>query len=199
MSAISVHRIVERQAADRGEQIAIAGPECTLTYRELNQRANGVARDLIVRGLRRGSHAVVRIQRGPHLAVVLLAILKAGASYMWVEEDADGRWPYGVSLVDGGDPMPVVLDAASIADAPARPAPNLPIVTRPEDIACLLPQRNRLPGVLIPHATITSLQAHPVPARSTWSGDAGALDLWLSLMAGATVTIDAAASRVAAA
>jgi hypothetical protein len=53
--------------------------------------------------------------------------------------------------------------------------------------------------VLVPHATIASLYTHSVPRHLSWSDDAGALDLWLPLMAGATVSIDAAPVQVAAA
>ena len=81
----------------------------------------------------------------------------------------------------------------------SRSAPNLPIVTRPDDLACVLPQRNGLPGVLVPHATITALQSHPFPDRPLWSGEVAALDLWLPLMAGGTVTVASAAPQTAAA
>jgi non-ribosomal peptide synthetase component F len=193
MSASGVHRIIEGHAACRGEQVAIASPDCSLSYRELNQRANAVARFYIARGLRRGSSVVVRMNRGPHAAIVLLAILKAGASYMWIDGDV-GQWPDGVSRLDGA---PLPIDEAPLVTAPPKPAPNLPILTRPEDVACVLPQRNGLPGVLVPHATIASLQSHPVPEQAAWQGEAGAMDLWLPLMAGATVAVHAAAAAAA--
>ena len=88
---------------------------------------------------------------------------------------------------------------AALLDVIARPAPNLPIVTRPDDLACVLPQHNGLPGVLVPHATITALQSHPFPDRAVWSGDAGALDVWLPLMAGGTVIVGAPSPQTAAA
>jgi hypothetical protein len=92
-----------------------------------------------------------------------------------------------------------VIERAAILDVSGRPAPNLPIVTRPDDLACVLPQHNGLPGVLVPHATITALQSHPLPDRAAWSGDVAALDLWLPLMAGGTVIIGAAKPQIAAA
>jgi hypothetical protein len=199
MTALSVNRIIERQSATGGDRIAIEEGDLTLTYRELNQRANAVARELISRGLRRGSDVVTRMQRGPELAMVLLAILKAGAAYTWMDvQDADRRWPYGVSFAKDGVPRAMPIDIGTLM-VPSRHVPNLPIVTRGDDIACVLRQPNGLPGVLVPHATIASLQAHPIPERAPWSDDAAALDLWLPLMAGATVTLAAAPTRVAAA
>lgn len=199
MTALGVHRIIERQSAVGGDRVAIETEDLALTYRELNQRANGVARTLISRGLRRSSHVVVRMERSPELAIALLAVLKAGAAYTWIDASkADGRWPYGLSLIDNGVPRPILVDLHVLMTA-SRPASNLPIVTRPSDIACALPQANGLPAVLVPHASIAGLSGRPIPGRSAWSGDAGALDLWLPLMAGALVTVDAAPAQVAAA
>ena len=203
MSALGVHRIIERQSAVAGDRVAIECNDASVTYRELNQRANAVARDLISRGLRRGAHAVVRMERSPELAVALLAILKAGAAYTWVDAARpDGRWPYGMSLLENGVARPILVDT-SLLMAASRPAPNLPIITRAEDTACVLPEADGRAAVLVPHATIARLHGQPAsePAleRAAWSGDATALDLWLPLMAGAIVSVDAAPAHVAAA
>ena len=70
--------------------------------------------------------------------------------------------------------------------------------TRGSDIACVLPERSGQPGLLVPHATITALQSHPVPDPVRWSAEPAALDLWLALMAGSTVTLLATSSIAAA-
>jgi hypothetical protein len=189
---LGVHRVVEAHAASRGSEVAFFDGDGVLTYRELNQRANAVARYLIDRGLRRGSRAVVKMERGPELAVTLLAVLKAGAAYTWLDLDERDMWPVGISLVRDidGEHLAVVVTVGDAMQASSRPAPNLPILTRGHDIACVLPQRNGLPGVLVPHATIVALQSHPVPTGGAgWSSEPGALDLWIPLMAGAPVVV----------
>lgn len=192
MSALGVHRVIERQAVGRGDQIAIIGAGSRLTFRELNQRANVVARHLMACGLRRGSRVIANMERSPQLAVVLLAVLKAGAAYVWIEGAGEGRWPEGVSISrwsSGMDRTLIVIDRASLVRVPSRPTPNLPIVTRSSDIACVLPQRNGLPAVLVPHAAITALQSQTMLDPARWAGEAAALDLWVPLMAGGTVTV----------
>lgn len=187
-----VHRIVESHAATRGNEIALVGREGTLTYRELNQRANGLARHLIAKGLRRGSRAVVKMERCPDLAVVLLAVLKAGGAYTWLDCWEEGGWPGGISLVqavEGHEERHLFVDIRAALEASARPAPNLPILTRAADIACVLHQGNGLPAVMIPHSTITGLQSHPTEETAPWSVDLGALDMWLPLMAGDAITL----------
>lgn len=199
MTALSVNRVIERQSAIGGDRTAIEGGAGSLTYRELNRRANAVARHLISRGVRRGADVVVRMERGPDLAIVLLAVLKAGAAYTWIDvSEANGRWPYGVSVIENGVPRAIPIEMKLLTNS-SRHVPNLPIVIRGEDVACVLRQANGLPDVLVPHAALARLQAHPVPDRSSWSGDAAALDLWRPLMAGATVTVDAAPAHAVAA
>ena len=198
---LGVHRIVEAHAATRGSGVAFLGSEGVLTYRELNQRANAVARYLIDRGLRRGSRAVVKMERGPELVVTLLAVLKAGAAYTWLDLDERDMWPVGISLVRdiaGEHLAHVVVTVGDAMQASSRPAPNLPILTRGHDIACVMPQRNGLPGALVPHATIVALQSPRVRTDAGSSSEPDALDLWIPLMAGAPVVLTNPAEEAAA-
>lgn len=199
---LGVHRIVEAQAAVRGNQVALIGPDGVITYRELNLRANALARFLIDQGLRRGSRAVVKMEGVPELAVALLAVLKAGAAYTSLALDGKDIWPIGISIVrdNDDDGAHVVVSVGEAIQASARSAPNLPILTRGHDIACVMPEDNGLPGVLVPHSTITALQSHSRRAASgcSWSPDPGALDLWVPLMAGTSVMLAAAAEAAAA-
>jgi hypothetical protein len=92
---------------------------------------------------------------------------------------------------------PLLIEPATLCSNP-RPTPNLPILTRAGDIACALPQPDGRPGVLVPHATIAAMQDHRTSSFSTWAGDATAIDLWVPLMRGATVSVGAPAIAVAA-
>jgi len=98
---MAVHRIIEANAANRGDAAAIADAHITLSYRELNQRANAVARHLIANGFRRGAVATVNLPPSAETAIVLLGILKAGGTYVLIDaESSDGSWPAGVSFAD---------------------------------------------------------------------------------------------------
>ena len=197
---LGVHRIVEGHAAARGGEVALIGNDRVWTFRELNQRANALARHLIDRGLRRGSRGIIKMERGPELAMALLAVLKAGAAYTWFDLGDDTRWPDGISIVtdqDGHACAQAFVSARQVIEASSRPAPNLPILTRAHDIACVMPQADGS-GTLVPHATIAALQSHPVPRASYWSSSAAALDLWVPLMAGSPVMLTATAEAAAA-
>ena len=194
---LGVHRIVEAHAAVRGSEVAVIGTDGVLTFSELNRRANGLARHLIERGLRRGARAVVKMESGPDLALVLLAVLKAGAAYMLVELD-ESMWPTGISIPRGEEPRALItLDEALAASL--RSAPNLPILTRDHDVACVVPPREGHSELLVPHATIAALQSRLRAGAVSWPSESGLLDMWIPLMAGAAVMLTDARSGAAAA
>lgn len=209
MTTSAVHRHVEQQAARRPDVIAIRDGGGAITYSDLNHRANRLARQLINSGLTRGSVATVTMERCADLAVVLLAILKAGASYCWMAphetavENSGDRFPTGLAIRrsgrHGGEDEYLALDLRrALADCSSQAAPNLPILTRGSEIACVLPDGSQAPHVLVPHETIARLPAPPAPRAVRWSDDPGAFDLWLALMSGATLTLDQAPSTAAA-
>lgn len=204
MVSAVIHRIVEHQAATRPEAVAIVDRETTLTYRELNQRANRVARRLAESGLRRGALALVRMDRSAELAVVLLAVLKAGAAYAWAERGAsqDEELSPGFCIASPGAGearyRAVDLTRALVA-AGAQPAPNLPVLVRGSDVACVLGDCHGAPHVLVPHASIAALSSRAPIRRGAWASAAGAFDLWLGLVAGATLTVGAPSESTAAA
>jgi non-ribosomal peptide synthetase component F len=200
----SIHRVIELHAATRGDLVAIAGPNRDCSYRELNYGANALARHLMASGFRRGRHARVTMPRGIDLATALLAILKAGGSYSWSDPERDqdcigSSEPHGVSIetgVDGAETRYLYLDVRRLLAERVSSCPNLPIVTRHTDIACVLHQSGAA-AVMVPHATITALRARAVTHPTRWTGEPGAFALWMALMAGTTALLDASAEASA--
>jgi non-ribosomal peptide synthetase component E (peptide arylation enzyme) len=212
----AVHRLVEQQAARRPDVVAVAdgGRDGggTLTYRELNGRANTRARRLKESGLARGALAYVRLPRSADLAVVLLAVLKAGAAYVWVEPGShdDIDTPSAFCVADrparaNGDAATedryTAIDISqALAECAGHPSANLPVLTRGSDVACVLPDAQGRPHVLVPHETIAALPQPSSPhASEPHVTAAGALDLWVGLMSGATLTLGVDNSSTAAA
>jgi non-ribosomal peptide synthetase component F len=199
---MAVHRIIEANAAQHGDLPAITGAGITLSYRELNHRANAMARHLLAQGFRRGDVATVCLPYDVETAVVLLGVLKAGGSYVLMNPaTAAAEWPRGISFaekVDGDEIRYRVVDIAPALERAPQSSANLPIVSRGTDLACVIADSNGEPLVLVPHATIMSLHRGSAPRFAEWSGEAGALDLWAALMNGATVTLTDAAFRSAA-
>jgi len=199
---MAVHRIIEENASRFGDLPAISDQQVTLSYRELNLRANVVARHLIAHGFHRGGVATVCLPRAAQTAIVLLGILKAGGTYVLIDSDFDDhQWPRGVSFAEKNEGHEVRFRTVDIAPALQRTpqsTANLPIVSRESDLACVIPDRDGSPLMLVPHATIMSLQRRAASPLAEWSGEAGALDLWAGLMNGATVMLSDPELRSAA-
>ncbi|TCP59426.1 amino acid adenylation domain-containing protein [Tumebacillus sp. BK434] len=82
-----VHQWFERQTAATPDAAALIFGEDSLTYRELNEQANRLARRLQKRGVAPGQLVGLSLERSFELVIGMLAILKAGAAY--VPFDAD--------------------------------------------------------------------------------------------------------------
>ena len=82
-----VHRLIERQAARTPDAVAVESAGEALTYRQLNGRANRLAREL--RGLGVGPETLVGIglTRSHDLTVALLGTLKAGGAFVPLDPD----------------------------------------------------------------------------------------------------------------
>jgi amino acid adenylation domain-containing protein/FkbM family methyltransferase len=80
-----IHQLVEEQAARQPDAPALTVDEHTLTYAELNGRANQVARCLHALGFEIEAPVGVCLKHSPELVVALLAILKAGAAYVLLD------------------------------------------------------------------------------------------------------------------
>ncbi len=77
-----LHQLFEAQV-DRGpERVALRAGATTLSYAELDQRANRLARALRERGACRGQRVGLCIDRGADMVVAVLGILKSGAAYV---------------------------------------------------------------------------------------------------------------------
>ncbi len=77
-----VHVLVERQAASTPEATALVCGDESLTYRELDARANRVAEHLVSLGVGPDSLVGLNLKRSCDLVVGALAILKAGGAYV---------------------------------------------------------------------------------------------------------------------
>ncbi|MDI5962224.1 non-ribosomal peptide synthetase [Streptantibioticus silvisoli] len=79
----TVHQLVEASARRHPDAVAVTRGAETLTYRQVNERANRLAHHLRSRhGAGPGTLVAVLLDRGPDLICALLGILKAGAAYV---------------------------------------------------------------------------------------------------------------------
>ncbi|MFJ1618471.1 amino acid adenylation domain-containing protein [Streptomyces sp. NPDC088251] len=77
--------LFEEQVERRPEAPAVRAVDMSLTYGELNRRANQLAHLLKELGVGPGSAVGLAMERGAQLAVAVLGVLKAGGTYVPVE------------------------------------------------------------------------------------------------------------------
>ncbi|NJN67597.1 MAG: amino acid adenylation domain-containing protein [Chloroflexaceae bacterium] len=79
---LTVHQLFERQAAQRPDAPAVSFAGQQLTYGELNERANRLAHYLRTLGVGPERFVAICLERSADLIVGILAILKAGGTYV---------------------------------------------------------------------------------------------------------------------
>src|SRR6185369_6340896 len=77
-----VPQLFEQQVTRTPEAVALTCADETLTYRELNERANRLAHYLLRQGVGTESLVGILLERTPEMMISLLAILKTGAAYL---------------------------------------------------------------------------------------------------------------------
>ncbi|MCF5434524.1 amino acid adenylation domain-containing protein, partial [Pseudomonas syringae] len=77
-----IHQLFEEQAAQQPDALAVVDDAASLTYGELNARANRLAHYLIGLGIQPDDRVAICAQRSLEMVVGLLGILKAGGAYV---------------------------------------------------------------------------------------------------------------------
>ena len=184
-----LHALFEAQVDRAPSAPAVRYDERELSYRELDRRANQVARALRRRGVKRGALVGLCLERSLDLVVGLMAILKAGGAYLPLDPTypserlsfmvQDAR-PAVVVTHDAhapllGDASLLRLDADAEAIA-AEPTERLESGATPEDLAYVLftsGSTGRPKGTMVTHRNVARLFA----ATQTWYGF-GPSDVW---------------------
>ncbi|MED1146290.1 non-ribosomal peptide synthetase [Bacillus paralicheniformis] len=81
----TIQSMFERQAAQFPDEKAIHYEGQSITYKELNEMANKLARLLRKRDVKRQEPVAIMVERSPALAAGVLGILKAGAAFVPID------------------------------------------------------------------------------------------------------------------
>src|SRR6516162_6265462 len=82
---VPIHQRVARRAASSPDSVAVRCDGTSLSYAELNRRANQLARRLQAVGAGRDRLVAIGMERSIDMVVGLLAILKSGAAYLPID------------------------------------------------------------------------------------------------------------------
>ncbi|MFF1275897.1 amino acid adenylation domain-containing protein, partial [Streptomyces marokkonensis] len=162
-------------AAARPDAVAVCHERTRLTYGELDRRADRLAHALRALGVAGSDRVGVCLDRSAELIVALLAVLKAGATYVPMDPAyPEDRLAYttedaGLTTVltdragfPGGGAVRVLSPAELEEHAPERCDGPPPSQTGPADPAYVIytsGSTGRPKGVVVPHGNVLSLMA----------------------------------------
>ncbi|WP_394849182.1 amino acid adenylation domain-containing protein [Pendulispora brunnea] len=165
-----LHQLVEEQAARTPEAVALRFQDRELTYRDLNARANQLARSLRTRRVGPETRVGIRMARSEALVVALLAVLKAGGAYV----PLDPSYPEArvrAMLEDSGAKLVLTESDVHLDAIDQASQENLPCETTAGSLAYLIftsGSTGRPKGVAIEHRSAVARMAW---ARTRFSQD----------------------------
>ncbi|MFI2215221.1 amino acid adenylation domain-containing protein, partial [Streptomyces sp. NPDC020141] len=207
----------DRLAAAPGVAAVRSGAD-VLSYGELDERSNRLARVLIEAGVGRERVVGLCLPRGVEMVVALLAVWKAGGAYVPLDPEypAD-RLAYMVAdsgavlVLTSADTEPAGIDVPvlRLEDAQETSADPLGTVTSPEQLAYVIytsGSTGRPKGVAVAHGGVANLAHAMRPALgvvegvvalqfASFSFDAAVLDVAVTLAAGGTLAVASSEER----
>jgi|GEM_PF-2498874 len=110
---VAPHERILQRGASFPERTAVIATDATLTYAELNRRANQLGQWLVRQGLEPGSLVAVCLERTSQLIWSLLGVWRAGLAYV----PLDPKYPKArVQMILEDSQAPVVLTSRELAE-----------------------------------------------------------------------------------
>jgi len=81
----TLHELFERQVAQRPDAVALTCDGVSLTYAQVNARANRIAHRLIEYGVKPETLVGLCLDRTNEIVIAILAILKSGGAYLPID------------------------------------------------------------------------------------------------------------------
>ncbi|MFF2149262.1 amino acid adenylation domain-containing protein, partial [Kitasatospora sp. NPDC058190] len=196
----AVPELFARQVRATPDAVAVVAGGTELTYRELDLRANRLARALIRQGVRPETPVAVMLDRSAELVVAILAIIKAGGAYV----PLDSRFPSSrIDLILQETAAALVLtEEVLTALIQAEPdSSDVEVPCDPRQLAYIMytsGSTGRPKGVAVTHRDVVGLALTPewrgggherVLMHSPTAFDLSTYELWVPLLSGGRVVV----------
>ena len=150
----TLQQLLEEQVDKTPDNIAVVFENQTLTYRELNERSNRLARVLREKGVQKNCLVALILKRSPEMIISIVAVLKAGGAYLPIDPEYPKDRVIGI-LNDSGTSL-VLTQSNVINELPYTTMLNIDELKEEQVKKCVTATR----------AQITDLDNHPYPDRS---------------------------------
>jgi len=212
----NVVQVFEETAAHHASSIAVAGGGVSLTYQELNERANALANFLREQGVGQDTRVGLCADRTPDMVVGVLAVLKAGGAYVPI----DPAYPQDrISYMIEDSGIQLLLTQSHLTDRLPQNTPrflldsefaqlaefatdNLELPIRADDLVYVIytsGSTGRPKGVLITHGGLINYltwamdtyakQGHGAPVHSSLAFDLTVTSMYVPLLSGKRVAL----------
>ncbi len=217
----TIHELFEAQAHRTPEAMAVISEDRALTYRELNERANQLARALRKLGVTADLPVGLCLERSPELIVGILGILKAGGCYV----PLDPKYPADrlAFMIEDANLSLIVTQQSLVRSLASHPVKlmcldsdwqtvaqqqgaDLNIEASPQQLAYIIytsGSTGRPKGVMVEHRSVVNhnlhcveqFRLHPgdrVLQFATINFDTAVEEIFPTLLAGATLVLRSA-------
>ena len=207
-----IHQLFEEQAQKTPNHIALIFEDQKITYQELNERSNFLARMLREKGVTRESIVAICVHRSIEMMVGILAILKAGGAYLPLEPNyPDNRIQ---QILESSKALMILSDdsthsrvchgtAMNIHSFKNQRVTNLNGVNQPGDLAYVIYTSGTTgepKGVMIEHTSVVNFiyavskimnfsEGVRVLSSTTLCFDIFVFEVFTSLLKGATLVL----------
>ncbi|PWK11299.1 non-ribosomal peptide synthetase [Tumebacillus permanentifrigoris] len=212
----NVVQAFEKQAILHADEVAVVGGDVRLTYQELNERANRLARFLREQGVDTDTRVGLLVDRTPEMVVAVLGVLKAGGAYVPI----DPAYPVErISYMVEDSGVKLLLTQSDLAERlPAQaprflldtefdrltdfPKQNLEYRIGADDLVYVIytsGSTGRPKGVLITHGGLMNYltwametyaqQGHGAPVHSSLAFDLTVTSMYVPLLSGKRVVL----------
>ena len=159
---VTLTDLIEAQMRDTPDAVAVEYGDTQVSYAELDRRSAALAGALVAQGAGPGRVVAVAMERSEHLAVALVAVLRAGAAYVPLDPDQPEARREALIARTGAVAL-LGKGGWSPEDWPSKPPTRPPHISlpraRPDDLAYILftsGSTGEPKGVMIEHRAIVN-------------------------------------------
>ena len=198
-SQLTVQQLFEAQVLAHPEAVAAVQGALSLSYRDLNRRANRLAHHLLNQGVQPGESVAIALPRSLDLLVCQLAVLKCAAVYVPLDVNAPVERQAFMVQDSGARRVLTSLDDLNLEAFSPR---NPDLANASESVAYIMYTSGSTgapKGVQVPHRAISRLVLNNgfadfnprdrVAFASNPAFDASTLDVWAPLLNGGCVVV----------
>lgn len=206
----TIVELFDRQVHKSGGQVAVRWADTSITYGELNDRANTVATSLAARGVGSGEVVGIALPRSIEMIVAVMAVLKTGGAYLPLDPSypsdrlafmvADARPAIVItnsSTTMRHDARTLLIDAVEHAVTTFSPPPLRP--SSPAYVIYASGSTGRPKGVVVTHRNVANLAVWAaanfgdglsrVLASTSLNFDVSVFEIFGPLLAGGSIEI----------